>query len=600
MDDLQFYPTPQWLARFAYSKFKTPVQHLLDSSAGKGDLLIGAGLIKDGYGYNRSASGISAVEIDPDNQATLRGNGITVVGHDFLKMQSAKVYSHILMNPPFSGGIDHVLHAWNILGSGEVSAIINAETIRNPFSKKRKLLLKLIEDHGSVTLIDDAFAKENGVKRSADVDIAVVYLRKKGEDFNFSFGCKEDEQGEIELDDSNSNSTAVGLPVSVIQSYVNVFNSAVKSLEFSTHAANAASKYAELLGVSVLQQISQEQARKSGDEDFKIDTCFSSSEEVRTAFSNGYSELKSRAWTSILRYSEIEKKLSSKNKERLFKEFENISKLEFTVENIHSFLLGFSYSRQELDNDMLLQVFDKISAYHPENRLYYKGWKSNGWHRLNAFQVKPKRFILPLSANFNYIDYEKIETIKDLDKAFCYLDGKQYSDTINGGHDVFNGIGNALKKISDNMLGRDHSSIGERITTEYFDFRLYLGAGTLHVFPRRKDLVDRLNRVVGKLRQWLPVDESEAAPEFWEQYDKAEKINNKMGKPASDSEVRVLDRFTKHYERMSTEERDYLIKIAKPAADKMIKRFSDSAEALGIDIEPAIAHDALLRLSHSA
>lgn len=61
------------------------------------------------------------------------------------------------MNPPFNQGCKHVLHAWDILFDGEIVAILNAETVKNPFSAERRLLAQLIEDHGSVEYIKDAF-----------------------------------------------------------------------------------------------------------------------------------------------------------------------------------------------------------------------------------------------------------------------------------------------------------------------------------------------------------------------------------------------------------------------------------------------------------
>jgi len=60
------------------------------------------------------------------------GRQVAVVGHDFLEFKMGAIYSHIIMNPPFSQGAAHVLHAWHILYDGEIVALLNAETVRNP------------------------------------------------------------------------------------------------------------------------------------------------------------------------------------------------------------------------------------------------------------------------------------------------------------------------------------------------------------------------------------------------------------------------------------------------------------------------------------
>jgi len=85
--------------------------------------------------------------------------------------------------------------------------------------------------------------------------------------------------------------------------------------------------------------------------------------------------------------------------------------------------------------------------------------------------------------------------------------------------------------------------LGERLSTSYFDVRFYAGVGTVHFYPKRKDLIERMNRVAGKLRNWLPDDETASDPRFWEQYEQAEKVTRKMDqlkkdKGISDWEIR--------------------------------------------------------------
>ncbi len=77
------------------------------------------------------------------------------------------------MNPPFADGAKHVLKAWEILFDGEIVAILNAETLKNPYSKERKLLFKLIEQYGEVEYLQQIFA---GVDAERQTNVEIAYL----------------------------------------------------------------------------------------------------------------------------------------------------------------------------------------------------------------------------------------------------------------------------------------------------------------------------------------------------------------------------------------------------------------------------------------
>jgi hypothetical protein len=66
---------------------------------------------------------------------------------------------------------------------------------------------------------------------------------------------------------------------------------------------------------------------------------------------------------------------------------------------------------------------------------------------------------------------------------------------------------------------------GVRLACDYFEVRWYPGRGTIHFFPKRKDLIDRLNRLVGRARQWLPQREDMVSKDFWFAYERAEKFD---------------------------------------------------------------------------
>ncbi|TXG99967.1 MAG: DUF4942 domain-containing protein [Nevskiaceae bacterium] len=70
---------------------------------------------------------------------------------------------------------------------------------------------------------------------------------------------------------------------------------------------------------------------------------------------------------------------------------------------------------------------------------------------------------------------------------------------------------------------------GERVSSDYFDVRFFPLSGTIHFFGRSKELIDRLNRTVGKRRQWLPPQvDQEQDKAFWKAYNAAEKLDNEV------------------------------------------------------------------------
>jgi len=185
------------------------------------------------------------------------------------------------------------------------------------------------------------------------------------------------------------------------------------------------------------------------------------------------------------------------------------------MKNIWGFLDGLVGQTVNIQNEMICDVFDKISRFHPNNHCYYQGWKSNEKHRVNAFRIMMTRFILPTSSCLDYlystdISWDDQKKLSDIDKVFAMLDQKAYGSTY-GIVDLFS---DKFKELSN----------GERLSCDYFDVRFYPNAGTFHFFPKRKDLIDLLNRKVGKLRSWLPEDDNDVSEEFWQQFEKAEAI----------------------------------------------------------------------------
>jgi hypothetical protein len=546
--DLQFYPTPRALARRMIEMFKTPPKRILEPSAGDGALvreLVAYTREKEGNLMNElghrwsHASKVHCDFIEPDitKHAGLVGmDGVQgdVVGMDFLAFEgNMALYDGILMNPPFRDGVHHLLKAWNGLFDGEIVCLLNAETIRNPYSKERAFLVRLIEEHGSVEFVQDAFAGDDAARKT-DVEVAIVHLEKRCDSARDVLAgifdnLDDDRMGATGTHglDAGSLGQELAIPADAIDRTLRVFTVAVKCMREAAVASIRAQYTAQLLG-EVLQH------RDLETREIKLTD---PKETLREALSQGYDALKDRAWAEVLRCTEFTSRLSSQAQKRLESDFERIKRLDFTRTNVLGFLIGLIESQGEMHVEMALEIFDSITRYHSENTVHYLSWKSNDRHRVAGRRLKTTRFVLPY---FNRtwgrgLDFDKVKRLADIDKVFAVLDGKSPASTM--------GIANLFDlPVSDPRFQELEAS--KRVSSDYFDVRWYPKRGTIHFFARRKDLVDRLNRLVGQHRQWLPPQDEMVGRDFWLVYDRAEEfeqaIDEILGRTGRESPKHAL------------------------------------------------------------
>lgn len=226
-----FYPTPPDLAEKLLAGIDwTMIETVLEPSAGKGDLVWAIARAHKIHGfrsYRDFRLDVDLVEIDPHLRSVLayewgeqreqeikarlaelnekrtydpeqhkyrelpaadkqeekelkaeretrRSISANVVHDDFLTFLSRKSYNLIIMNPPFADGDAHLLKALEIAerSGGEVRCILNAETILNPYTNRRKVLAQKLQELGAeVSYITGAF---KGAERETDVTVAVI------------------------------------------------------------------------------------------------------------------------------------------------------------------------------------------------------------------------------------------------------------------------------------------------------------------------------------------------------------------------------------------------------------------------------------------
>lgn len=532
MNGYQYFPTGERTAALMWNMFKRPIGHVCDPSAGKGNLIRYAqegfsGLAEEDipwvaeledteYQQSRYTvrlrerarqkfqrlREVSVVEIDAQHHASLKELGANLLGYDFLQVQSLAAIDQVIMNPPFSEGAKHVLHAWDTVYDAEIVAIVNAETIRNPFSQERKRLVGLIEKHGSVEFLRDQFTGD--VERKTDVEIALIHLDKEpanGLDMDAIFaGMRKDQEGP-ELNPEQCS--ALTLPNNFVQDTCMRFDMAVNAARKSCEAQAISAHLSAQLGLTLEEM----QAKGVGSD--SRESVGSIRKYANKAFQEAYAHLKKQAWAQIIRSALLTEKLSNQARRKVESSAASIYQMEFSAYNVHGFLAGVIESMGDIYRDMICDLFDTIIERSTDNVVFYKSWKSNQKHRIGV-RIRKTRFIIPRFRSHwgDGLDYESEQFLADIDKVFGYLHGetKHYDGLVSG-------------------FKRRGKGSSERIKTRYFDFRYYCGTGTIHFYPASQEVVEKINQFVGKLRHWIPADMNEANADFKKQYEQGESLS---------------------------------------------------------------------------
>ncbi len=368
---------------------------IYDPSAGTGNIVR--------FCQERGARQVIASEINEQLCKILQTN-CTLIGTDFLKVTSDQI-SHIdaiVMNPPFSQGAAHIVHAYNIAPAGcKIRALCNLETLKNAYSKSREELKAIVEAYGSFQDIGDCFSQ---AERKTDVHVALIQLEKPGTNYNQEF------EGFF-TDEDPAEQQANGLiSYNVIREIVNRYVESVKIFDQQLETAVKLSEMTgEFYGGSFGMQVTRNKLPLE-----------------RNEFKKG---MQKAGWNYIFSKLNLTKHTTRGLKEDINKFVETQENVPFTMRNIYKMLeIVYATTGQRMDK-AIVEVFDKVTKYHDDNRYGLAGWKTNSHYLLT------KRFIMPNLAQVGYdgkIDAnyssQNFEMVEDLIKALCYVEGKNYDD----------------------------------------------------------------------------------------------------------------------------------------------------------------------------
>ena len=472
----EFYPTPrQLLDKITAGVDWKMINSVLEPSAGKGDI---AEYVKEQYKKHcwrtDNEVDIDCIEIDYDLRSALKGKNYRVVHDDFLTYKTFKKYSLIIMNPPFSNGSTHLMKALDMQeDGGAVICILNAETLRNPYTNERKVLLKRLEDLGAdIQYMQDEFVS---AERPTGVEIAVikVYIEeKKHESLIF-----EELKKKTYEENTYQNMTDLA-PNDFIEAIVRMYNIEVES------GVKLIQEYRAMCP-HILNDLREDAKYNKPILTMKVgDSELSTNRFVR--------EVRMKYWNALFSNPKFTGKMTSNLRNKYHERVQELANYDFSLYNIKCIQLEMSQSLIQGIEDCIIELFDKLSfqyAYSNElsgNIHYYNGWKTNKAWYIN------KKVILPWMNAWRWRGYdpswyEISSKLADIEKALNYLDG-----------------GMTESRDMERVL-REAGETGQtkKIQLKYFYVTFYK-KGTCHIEFTNEELLKKLNIFGSQQKRWLP------------------------------------------------------------------------------------------------
>ena len=537
-----FYPTPPELAEKLLDGIDwLMVETVLEPSAGKGDLvdvITNLHRIHARRSYNENKFDLDCVELDPHLRSVLKYEwggereneilirlrelsekraydnkarkykelspeesweekslkiekdkrqhvAVHIVYDDFLTFSTRKNYDLIVMNPPFANGDQHLLKALEVAerNGGEVRCILNAETLLNPYTNRRKALAQKLQELGAeVSYVDGAF---EAAERKTGVTVALVKVKAKGEDKKSEI--YERLKKAADYDETKEKVTDLALE-DFLENIVARFNLEVDAGLALIDEYNALSPY-------LLESTGNDKAYNYPN----ITLCVGSPDRAsrgRFPSKNKFVRLtRKKYWEALFTNQEFMSRMTSNIREKYVGMVDKMRDYDFSLFNIQQITTEMNAELAQGIQETIVALFDKMTEEHswyPEtskNIHYFNGWKTNKVHKINS------KVILPTYGMFSSYSWNKEtfnlhqaeSTISDIEKVFNYLDGDMTAEVSLHG---------ALQRAYD-------AGQTKNIQCRYFSVTLYK-KGTMHIKFHNQDLVDRFNIYCCRHKNWLP------------------------------------------------------------------------------------------------
>lgn len=492
----EFYPTPEYVIDKMLRGIKWEyINTVLEPSAGKGDIVQAVSQsYKNSYAtINRETKiDIDCIEIDGNLRAILKdkkfdGAKVRIVHDNFLDYRGFKHYDLIIMNPPFSEGAKHLLKAIDMQKhGGGIVCLLNAETIRNPYTKIRKeLVKKLSERNAEIEYMSGAFER---AERKTSVEIAIIKIHIEQEkEASEIYEHMKKAEGFTDLNYEAKDLTVTDIIKNSITMY---------------HVEIAA-------GLELINQYKKMKpylCRRFGDDMFDKEPLLQLNNRGANKFSalseNEYiKEVRYKYWDALLRNEKFMGKLTSNLQEQFLNKIDSLKDYEYSEFNIKILSTEINVSIVKGVEDTIEELFDtltnKHSYYSDEsgNIHYYNGWRTNKAHKINKRVIVPFYSINTSRYGGGAYGYwgDKLDVdncykcLSDIEKTLNYLDGNM-TKTVN------------LREILNEAAETGQT---KNIQCKFFKVT-FCKKGTVHITFTNRVLLDKFNIYASQRKGWLP------------------------------------------------------------------------------------------------
>jgi hypothetical protein len=484
---VEFFPTPpKMISRLLAGIDWDTVSTVLEPSAGKGDIATRlAKQIRLASSRHRwreetfGKEGIDCIEIDETLRCTLKGSEFRVVHDDFLTYHTRKHYDLIVMNPPFSDGARHLLKALEIAQyGGQVRCLLNAETIRNPYTYERKALARKLEEYGAtITFHAGEFSQ---AERPTDVEVALI-----------SVTIPNSVPDSIVLEDLHAARKAEdarqGRPSDLVSG--DFVEAIVARYRFEVDAGARLIQEYQKIEPHLLESL-----RGDPNGDYRKPILELTIDEKKAKggnILNGYIRLtRLKYWEALFQAPQFIGQLTSNLQRELSAKVETLADYEFSRVNILSIQRDLSKKIIASIEETIIKQFDDLSRKHywdkdSANIHYYNGWCTNKSWKINDKVILSLRGWDITWESWKY--WNAIGDLQDLEKCLTFLNGGLPPDV----------------SIRSAMTRAESAQQSANIEASFFSVTFYK-KGSCHIRFLRKDLLDRMNRFGAQKKQWLP------------------------------------------------------------------------------------------------
>lgn len=405
-------------------------------------------------------------------------DGIHIVHDDFLTYTNYKQYNLIVMNPPFSEGDKHLLKALKMQhGGGQIVCLLNAETIRNPYTAMRKHLVSELDKYDAdIEYISNAF---DDAERRADVDVALVYVNIPYNDEGESIFDRlaKSEQYEEPVFDECTQLEVTDFIQAIINRYRIEIQSGLKLIK----------EYRKMM--PHLWNCINPDSRHTYDRPI---IALTDGDNHEMTVNRYVRSVRKKYWTALLTNEKFIGRLTGKLQQEYREKVNSFAQYDFSMFNITTLLAEINSQIKCGIEEEITKMYDRLTeehAYYPEcqkNRHLYDGWKTN-----KAWKID-KKSILPCYGVFSSYDnkprtYEAMTVLSDIERILNFFDGNITADIDLGNQLEYNFRNDNVKNIQ----------------CKFFNVTFYK-KGTVHITFTCPELIDRFNIYAAQNRKWLP------------------------------------------------------------------------------------------------